>query len=516
MRIFYTLFLIVISLNSFSQRNNKIIKQKLKEANYYYQYDNFYFALPVFKEILQLDTLNLEAEFKYGVCLFNVVDNKSKSKQYFEKTKHIFPDSYFYLGRIFHSEELFDQAINAYTNYNNTQEKLSFDEKTIEFFIAKSKVAKQFTNNKNNIEIKNMGKQINTQFPDYGTVLSNNEKKMYFTSRRSNGTSKIKDVFDNFYEDIYVSRKVNDKWLDSKNIGTPVNTIKHDACVTISKNSKELYIYRTNADSTGGDIYISKFKDKKWTEPQIIKANINARLSWTPSGSISADGITFYFASNRKGGFGGKDIYKVSKLPNNKWSLAQNLGASINTEYDDDAPYICNDNKTLYFSSKGHKNMGKFDIFVSYLDSNIWSPSENLAAPINSVENDIYYIPSSDQVSAYFSSDRKGGFGKSDIYKAFDIGHITNYVAVKGLVKSKNNETINAEISIIDYYSRELYGIYKTNKNTSKFLMILFKNRKYKMIIEADGYQSYIEDFELDKSFKKKQILKNITLTKNE
>ena len=514
---FYILFL-MYGLSGFSQDKSttKVIRQKLIEANYYFQYDNFYDAMPIFQKIVEIDSSIIEANFKLGVCIFNTNPNKTNAKKYFEKSKSDFNDSYFYLARILHSEQLFDQAINNYKYYNSLKGKLTFDEKVVDYYVEKSQVAKQLITSKANIKIENLGENINSLYPDYGVVLSSTEKQFYFTSRRNNSIGQLKNPFGEYYEDIYVSNHENGNWLSAKNLQTPVNTAKHDACVSISNDGNELYIYRTNQDSSGGDIYISQKVEDNWTTPQIINADINALLSWTPSGSISSDGNTFFFASNRDGGMGGKDIYKVSKLPTGIWSLAQNLGASINTQYDEDGPFITADGNTLYFSSKGHKNMGEFDVFVSHLDSITWSTPENLGYPINSIENDIYYVPSSDMISAYLSTNRKEGLGDFDIYKVHDINHITNYVPLKGKVNNEQTQILKATISIIDYHSKELQGIYKTNQLTGKYLLILFKNRKYKMIVESEGYQSYIEDFELKNDFTEKELIKDIKLIKNE
>src|SRR5690606_258080 len=133
--------------------------------------------------------------------------------------------------------------------------------------------------------------------------------------------------------------------------------------------------------------------------------------------SITPNDKVIYFSSNRDGGFGGKDIYKIERLPNGSWSKAVNLGSTVNTPYDDDAPFIHSDGRTLFFSSQGHQNMGGFDIFKTKLNDNgEWTTPENIGFPINTVNDDIYFVLAADGKTGYYSSSQQGGFGGQDIY----------------------------------------------------------------------------------------------------
>lgn len=139
---------------------------------------------------------------------------------------------------------------------------------------------------------------------------------------------------------------------------------------------------------------------------------------WETHCTMTPDGQHLYFASDRPGGYGGRDIYRLIRLPNGEWSKAQNMGPEINTIYDEDSPFIAVNNKTLYYASNGPESMGGFDIFVTFRDAeNNWSEPSNLGFPINSTGDDIYYTTTVDGLRGYLSSFRKNGFGEIDIYE---------------------------------------------------------------------------------------------------
>jgi hypothetical protein len=188
-----------------------------------------------------------------------------------------------------------------------------------------------------------------------------------------------------------------------------------------------MYIFRTSPDLVSGLILVSKLEDGNWTEPKPIDFPIFENNSVVTSLTISQDMNTIYFASNREGGYGGKDIYRITRMPDSTWSKPMNLGPTINTPYDEESPFIHPDGVTLYFPSQGHKNMGWFDIFYSIKDENgNWSAPENLGLPINSVLDDLYFIATFDGKTFYLSSNRDEGNGSMDIYKGEIIDPQTN------------------------------------------------------------------------------------------
>jgi len=514
--IFYillVLFLISVSVTK-GQEYDRHYKQLKIQADDEYNYDNYSLALPLYSQLYELDTNNCEISYKLGTCIFYSRRNKKGSIKYFEKSKDKYVDSYYYLGRLYRLKKQFNKSLNAFNTYKNSNGIKMYCENIVDFYLAKTINAKQMVGSVSEYTVSNIGNKVNTAYPEYGPLINSDETKLYFTSRRKGGVGDLKDPNNEYFEDIYVAKNRNGIWANTKNIGKPVNTASHDATVCLSNDNKTLYIYRTNKFLTGGDIFTSKYENNTFSIPKIIEAEINSPEGVESCASLAPDQKTLYFSSNRAGGYGGKDIYKVVKLPNDKWSKAINLGSIINTPYDEDAPFIQADGVTLYFSSRGHKNMGGYDIFKTIKDEKgKWSFPENLGYPVNSVSDDIFFVANPEGTAGYFSSNREGGYGASDIYKTEFPDVFTENLLLKGrVVSDTSNLPIKATITIVDYDTKELQGIYRTNGITGKFIMVLLPKRHYKLIVEAEGFHSYIDDIDMTEKLRVQDLFKNIRM----
>ena len=345
--------------------------------------------------------------------------------------------------------------------------------------------------------IKNIGDKINSAYADYVPLIMADESILYFTSRREGSTGNLKDVYGNYYEDVYMSRKLEDgTWEQAKNIGKPINTSTHDACVALSFDGNSMIVYRTAPDFITGDLYITKTDYEGWAEPRKLGKEINTPFIET-SACFSNDTSVIYFSSNKPGGYGGKDIYRIKKLPNGTWSLPQNVGPTVNTDKDEDAPFLHPDGITLYFSSKGHNTMGEYDVFKSVLniENNQFTGTENLGFPINSVNNDIFFVMNATGTRGYYSSVKKETFGGSDIY-TIDTRFGDNDIKIKkGKILGVNGPT-KAKISIIDVETNQLQGIYNANPKTGYFILALNPLKEYKAVVEEDGYQTMTIEIE--------------------
>jgi len=373
-----------------------------------------------------LDPENLKANFEAGMYHIRTI-NKDRAAQFFLRVYERDPnyrfDLEYWIGLSYQYGLAFDKAIDFYNRY---KEKLAkrpnymgndrVSEAVVDRAIYECQNGKEFVANPKNFSIINIGREINSEWDDYAPVLNANEDIIIFTTRRREGNMNPNVDLDNKpFEDIFIARKQNGIWTRAENIGPPVNTPYHDSNLAFSADGETLFIYK---DDNGGDIYYCERQPNgSWGEPKPLPGIINSSYE-EKSISISSDERTLYFSSNRPGGYGGLDIYKATKDARGEWSNVKNLGPKINTEYDDDGPFIDYDNKTLYFSSKGRKGMGGFDIFKSVFDeaTNEWSEPENLGYPINTPDNDIYYVSTRDGKRAYYSSVREDGIGYDDIY----------------------------------------------------------------------------------------------------
>ena len=180
-----------------------------------------------------------------------------------------------------------------------------------------------------------------------------------------------------------------DIWLEPKPIES-INTESHDACIALSIDGQTLFMYN-NSEENGGDIYYSRLDGDEWGVPVPLPGEVNTKY-WEGHMTISSDEKVMYFSSDRPGGLGGRDIYKAEKLANGEWGNVTNLGPTINTSKNEDAPYLHLDKRTLYFSSEGFNSMGGYDVFYSEIDNGEWTEPINMGCPINTTENDKFYV----------------------------------------------------------------------------------------------------------------------------
>ncbi len=382
-------------------------------------------ASEMFIKSCKANPKNAKAHFMAGRSIMLSL-HKQRSLYYFKKAyaldANVAQDIFFYLGQAFQYSEKFDSAILCYDRYNRLLARsLDFEKskKTNEVNrrIFESHNAKVMMAQPVSVITKNLGPGINSAYPDYAPAINAEETLMIFTTRRPAENMNENVGEDNeYYEDIFFSRKLNGEWTPAKNMWGPLNNKYHNASINLSPDGKEMLLYH---DSNGGDIFATflKSNDTTWTDPEGLQYINTEHIE--NSASITADGKTIYFTSNRPDGYGGTDIYLCSKDEKGRWSTAKNLGNLINTELDEDAVFVSASGKHLYFSSNGHAGMGDQDIYRSTLneEKQTWERPVNMGYPINSVENDIYFVLTGDEGFAYISSVRDESLGEEDIYK---------------------------------------------------------------------------------------------------
>ena len=380
-----------------------------------------------FIQAANLDTTFFKANFEAGHYHLITI-GKDQAVKYFLRIYRQDPgyrfDLEYWIGYSYQFGLNFNKAIDFYNRYHdklikkpNYQGKDKVDLKEVDRRIQECNNGKEFVANPKPFSIVNIGREINSEFEDYAPVLTSNESEIVFTTRRRDGNTNENVADDNKpFEDIFTTDKKNGSWGRSKNIGPTINTKFSESTLAFSPDGNTLFVYK---DEGNGDIfYTEKQNDGTWGALEALPGIINSTYRES-SVSITADGELLYFASERPGGFGGSDIYLCTKDSRGDWSKVKNLGATINTELDEDGPFIDYSGKTLYFSSEGKKGMGGFDIFKTNLiniDKNEWSEPENMGYPINSPDDDIYFSGTKDGKHWYYSSVREDGLGYSDIY----------------------------------------------------------------------------------------------------
>ncbi len=485
----------------------------------------------IFLDLYKQDPTNMNLAFKIGVCyqgsrrertlalpylikaVTSVSDNY-KGNSYKEKNAPLL--AYQCLGDAYHLQYQFEKAITAYEKFITVMSESKKEDKNVlaetRRKIEMCKTGKRLVAFPVNVKIKNLGSTVNSAYADYSPVLSADQTTIFFTSRRPNATGVQKDGEGNFMEDIFMSSKTETGWEKATNIGLPVNTEWNEATVGISPDGQTILIYKD--DNGDGNIYSTTLNGDKWAAPVKLNENINSKY-WEPSAFFTADGNTLYFTSNRPGGYGGRDLYTSKRTPGGDWGKAENMGPTINTPYDEDGPFIHPDGVTLSFSSNGHATMGGFDIFVS-LRSNegTWSECQNVGYPINTTDDDIFYVSSPNSRNAYFSSFREGGLGEKDNYMAtFPDVKETPITLMKGNVLDELGKPAkNVVITVTDNETEQVLGVYSANSKTGQFLFILTPGKNYNITYQAEKHLFYSENVEIPKESNYYEIKKAVVL----
>jgi hypothetical protein len=492
---FFIFFLFSLTLNCYGQLT-RADKKLFFKADNALDYGDFLSALTIYKQLRAKDSTIQELNYKIGVCMFELKKFRPESKRYFEMVSaNKFPEANYYLGRLSHLERKYDQAIEYYARYTLTSSENEHSNEETDALAAKCNTAILLEAKADSeMLIRNLGSSVNTEYAEYAPLLPAEGNFMVFTSRRKNDVFPAKDPLGDYFEDIYVAFRKADTWQPAKMLDTTINTYLHDAGTGLSADGEKLLLYRTSKDLKSGDIYQSDFVNRKWSKPVMVGPIVNSPEYLETSACYSPDGQTIYFSSNRPGGYGGKDIYAVKKLPGGEWGKPFNLGPSVNTKFNEDAPFVHPIDKVLFFSSEGHRNMGGYDIFKStYDDRGIYDIAENMGSPINTVDDDIFFVMNTDATMGYFSSQRDGGYGSQDIYSVY-LPESNNHMNVYNIyVYDETGVPLKqTEILLTDMEKKSVYGVYKANETSGKTMVISQPGREFRIAIQANGFEPFI------------------------
>jgi len=469
-------------------------KKLLDKADKYYLNQNYLYALSLYDSLYKRHRDN-----KYLGYLLGTV--QSYDPTYFERSEELIraadtlrsklPDYDFYLGKALENNDKFDEAIKQYEAY--LKNPLPDTLKTLvnhQIQVCKNSAAQIKKGALANIN--NIGPVVNTEGSEYSPVLPSNEKFMAFTYRgpkSKGGKQKLPgkpDEKGTYFEDVFISYK-NDSggWQKPQPIEA-INTVGHDAVMCISHDGQKLYIFR-NVGLGNGDIFVSVLKGTKWNEPVKVKG-INSTY-WEGSVCFTPDEKYLYFSSERPGGAGGRDIWVAERLADGSYGKVMSASTAINTPYDEDAPFISADGKTLFFSSTGHNSTGGYDVFRSDLKGGRWSAPYNIGKPVNSNQDDKYYWVSADGERGYYSSERKDGHGSQDIHLVEPgmFGKPTALIMMNGLVYY-DDKPVEAEVHIRSkFLKKDFSGTFTSNSATGEYLLNLPAGNEFEVVFSHKG-----------------------------
>jgi hypothetical protein len=457
-------FPVVVTAQSSSE-----MKKIFAKAESYYLYEDYELANQLY---LLLDTTdNLNIKYKIGNCYLNIPGEKEKSIPYLEaaiktasydsktesfKEKRAPLDSYFSLSKAYLINNQLDKALSTLQTFNKLARETTSKGgmKNLDYIeqqIQACKNAIQYKENPTAFSKKTMGSDFSQGSINDNPAVSFDGNTLVYTERRG------------MVNAIFYSRKERGKWQTPIEITAELNAGEDCSSCSLNNDGTELFLYKT--DNYDGAIYSSNFINGAWTPIKKLNKNINTKF-YESHASISSDGKKLYFASNRDGGQGNLDIYVSEKDESGDWGPAVNLGAAINTPFNEDTPFITQNDSVLYFSSEGHSSMGGFDIFKSQKIGNVWKTPTNLGFPINTTDDDKFYQPVNNGLNAYYSmttSYKKKdifylGLGKTDVNQLFEI---------------KGKFSLKDTIVTFD----ENYSVHLINKTTGDTLDVGFPNK---------------------------------------
>ncbi len=366
----------------------------------------------------------------------------------------------------------------------------------------------------------NLGDSINTRYDEYINTITTDEEWLYFTRKipRSEKNEELKG----YEEDFYLARKKDSLgWFKARNMGSPINTSGNEGALNISPDGRYLFFAGCERPDGYGscDIYWSKRIGDAWTEPENLGPVVNSS-TWDSQPCFSSDGKTLYYASKRPGGKGSSDIWKTELGADGSWTEPVNLGDSVNSQYEEMAPFIHGDGQTLYFSSKGHPGLGGYDLFYCRRKpDSTWSRAVNLGFPINTNSDEIVLIVNAKGDKAFISSDKFGGNGRQDIWSfpLYEAARPIPSTYFKGIVfDNESGKKLQAKFELTNLGDGKTVARSVSDPVNGEFLLVLPSDKDYALNVSRDGYLFYSDNFSLkglhsiDKPFIKNIGLKPI------
>ncbi len=444
------ILLVLYAMPLIGQQYKEIIRETFLDGEFFLMREEYPDALYEFKKVYDRGHKdNANVNYRIGICYLNIPGEKEKAIPYLEQAlTDITPryreglfretrapyDAYLYLGNAYRINNELDKACSAYRKYIQLLDDPGSEEtRYAEKQITCCRNARKEMSQPLYLWKKNAGPAINTKFSEFHPVLSHDENIMvYMSSLR-------------FYDAVQYSVREKGQWTDPINITPQIQSDGNQYVSCLSPEGKFLLL--SKEDQFDSDIYYSTYEKGRWSVSKPLGKEVNSRF-WESHASLSPDGKTLYFASNRRGGIGEMDIYMSRKNTNGKWGEPLNLGGNINTELNEDHPFLSPDGNFLFFVSQGHYNIGGYDIFRSEKKPDgSWSEPVNLGYPLNTTGDDLFYFPAGAKNEAYLALFEDNNYGKQDIYKilAFDSEQACN----KARESAEKPEVIEDEIEEI-------------------------------------------------------------------
>ena len=478
------------AVTSIQQSNNiealNLLEQALKE-------DNGFIEAHLVLADLMSDIDRIENEEQMMQNVGNSYRNEAKQhyRAVVERQSDFFTPAWVSLGKLELYDRNYDEAIKCFETYLQLDKRQNETMADAQQCLKKATFRREALAHPVPFDPQNLGPAINSKDDEYLPALTADGEMLVFTRRFPRKASTTAAT--NKEEDLYMSLSNNGQWGVATRMPEPLNSNDNEGAECISQDGRIMFFTACGRNDGGGrcDIYMCVNKGGTWGKPRNLGPSVNSG-AWEGQPTFSIDGKTLYFVSNRKGGYGGMDIWKTV-FENGKWTEPVNLGPEINSEYDEMSPFIHFDDRTLYFSSNRPEGMGGFDLYVSNLEHNSgqWSKPNNLGYPINTEGDDNNLIVSADGKTAIYASDRQGGYGKMDLYRFEMPEHVRPTVAIcfKGTVTdAKTSRKMAADIKVVDILSGRIVANTSSDAQSGQYIVSLPADGVYAFHVSADGY----------------------------
>ncbi|MBU2912827.1 OmpA family protein [Reichenbachiella agariperforans] len=434
----------------------------------------------------------------------------SLSFVYFKKAIRIDPDypkskyAYHAIGEQFYKDAVYDSAEAYLEHYIRTIPNDPVKETVAKSMIMDCRFALQALLNPFEYNIRQLADHANSFQLQYFPALSVDQQKLYFTRRVGMNNYDDEDIYFCEYD------SASQVWSVPASVSDQINSEFNEGAASLSADERTLVF--TSCDGRRGygscDIYIAQKVGDDWSKPENIGKAVNS-AAWEAQPSLSADGRTILFVSNRRGGYGGKDIWMSTKNRRGEWQSAINLGKRINSNKDEISPFIHANGETIYFSSNGHEGLGGLDIYMSEIErDSLWKFPVNLGYPLNDEHDQVSLYIASDSKTGVYTIEKltKTGF-QSKLY-AFDLPdrfQVTNQSAyLKGrVVDADNHSPITAEIQVYHLSNNHFYSELTSDAKTGAYTLVLTEGNRYGIYVTSPGYMFVDFSFTLEdlKSF---------------
>ncbi len=507
-KLIFLLFFSFLIIHSTSAQKEKLHTKKKAAITAYYdgidKYDlqDLKAAAALFSKAITIDPEFLEA-YQLLATVYEEDRQYEKAienyKKVIELDPEFYPANYFFLANLQLITGKYEESIDNFKEYQKQKNANIALQQYCNEYISKAEFAISLKNQPVDFNPINLGASINTKFGEYSMTLTADEEKLYFTKLRPSDSYTVHRH--QYEEDFYVSEKKNDNWLTAIPLGHPINTHGNEGAACISPDGMFFIFTACNRDDGYGscDLYISRKENGTWTSPSNMGPVVNSS-TWDSQPSIAPDGKTLYFTSARSNS--NQDIYMTICDDKGNWSTPQNIGLTINTEKKENSPFIHPDGRTLYFMSDGHPGMGGMDIFMTRkrLDDT-WEQPINIGYPINTHNDEGFFIVSASGKKAYYASDQLDGYGHFDIYM-FDLPDNLRPDPVyflKGTITDLNTgQPIRAEFDLFNLNSGDLVVSSVSDAADGSFLVCIPTGASYALNVNKPGYLFYSEHFEFN------------------